>query len=88
MTVDSSMLVKDGDEYAYTWTSTSPNQGFKVKNAQPAAANPADTNTQMNATYSWNAEQIGDYDCTPWTVDRSLFELPKGLNFKELSPQQ
>jgi hypothetical protein len=58
--------------------------GFKVKIPDSANNVNGNTNTDVQGTYSWNAEQIGDYNCEPWTVDQSKFELPKGITFTEL----
>lgn len=74
------VLVRDG--YSYTWTSMAPTMGFKVKNTEPTAQNTAQG---KSGSYSFNAEQIGDYDCQAWTEDSTLFTLPEGVTFTELS---
>lgn len=77
--IDTDLLVRDG--YTYTWTSAAP-MGFKAPVVAP------DTNTNQNAgmsgTYSWNAEQIGDYDCVAWNPDTATFAVPAGIQFMEM----
>lgn len=79
--IDTSFILRDG--YSYTWSSMAPNMGFKVKVDTTNAGADGDASTQ--GTYSWNAKQIGDYNCEPWTVDESKFELPKGVTFTDFS---
>jgi hypothetical protein len=77
-TIDTSFMLKDG--YSYTWSSTLVNIGFKTKiNTQVDG-----TNAVNSGTYSWNASQIGDYNCEPWTTDEKMFEVPAGMSFKEV----
>lgn len=77
--VDSTILVRDG--FTYSWTSSFPSEGFKVK---------MDTNTADNSgisnpsSYGFNAEQIGDYNCEAWTLDQSKFVIPANITFREL----
>lgn len=78
MSVDSTLIVRDG--YTYTWTSMAPGMGFKAK----AQEGTGETNTPTSASYSFNAEQIGDYDCQPWSADASLFALPKDVTWTEM----
>lgn len=75
-TINSSFISKDG--YMYSWSSALPTMGFKMQ------VNPTGTSTGADAsgTYSWNANQIGDYNCVAWTLDASKFELPAGITFK------
>lgn len=66
----------------YTWTSMTPGSGFKTKTATGAVAS---TSQQGDTTtYSWNAEQIGDYTCSDWVYDEAQFTPPKGITFKSL----
>ncbi len=81
-TIDSNAIVRGG--YAYVWTSASPKSGFKVKTADPATEG---TGVISSDTFSFNADQIGDYDCEAWTTDASKFELPASVTFADL-PQQ
>lgn len=76
--VDSNFIMKDG--YSYTWTSMMPGKGFKV--AVTAAA--SDGSAGTSGTNSWDASQIGDYDCQPWTADASKFALPSATVFTEI----
>jgi hypothetical protein len=74
-----STIVRDG--YSYTWSSLMPNSGFKVKVATP---NEVDSKAPSEATYSFNADTIGEYDCDPWTPDASKFAIPTSVTFKTL----
>ena len=76
--VDSSFIIKDG--YTYNWSTLAP-MGVKVK---IQINETADTNAPARSTYSWNAEQIGDYNCEAWVVDESKFTLPSGITFTEI----
>lgn len=79
-TMDTSFVMKDG--YSYTWSSASPAMGFKMKINTDAKAN---SNASTSGTYSWSAEQIGDYNCEAWTVDQSKFSLPSNVTFRDMS---
>ncbi len=82
-TIDTSFIMKDG--YSYTWSSMFPSMGFKIKvNTSAAGAN---ANASASGTYSWNANQIGDYNCEAWTLDASKFALPANITFKDMSPK-
>jgi hypothetical protein len=77
-TIDTSFIMKDG--YSYTWSSALANIGFKTKiNTKASGAG-----AESSGTYSWNASQIGDYNCEPWTADEKTFETPAGMSFKEV----
>lgn len=71
-TIKASMILKDG--YSYNWSSAS-NMGFKMKTVKDSATDESDL-------YAWNADQIGDYNCEPWTVDESIFTPPTNITFK------
>ncbi len=79
MKVDSEFISTGG--YTYTWSSMMQGKGFKVKVDNKVSG---DTSTGTSGQYSWNAEQIGDYDCQPWSGDSSKFALPKGVVFTEI----
>ncbi len=78
MEIDSNMIVRDG--FAYSWSSMMPSMGFKSKVATDVDQN---TGAGASGTYSWNAEQIGDYSCEAWDADPSVFELPTTVTFTE-----
>ncbi len=66
-------LLRDG--YSYNWSSMTLNAGTKM-------AIPVDDETTVNAeVYSWNASQIGDYDCEVWVADESKFTVPTNISF-------
>lgn len=79
MNVDTTFIVKEG--YTYTWTSLMPKFGFKTKIPEKTEG---DTSTQTSGSYSFNAEKIGDYDCTAWTLDPSKFIVPSTVTFSEM----
>ncbi len=78
MAMSTSLIVKDG--YSYTWTSMMPSMGFKAPVDQGAGG---DTSAGTSGSYSWNAQQIGDYNCEVWPADASKFALPSGVTFTE-----
>lgn len=79
MNVDTYFIVKD--KYTYTWSNMMQGKGFK---APVSAEGNGDSSTKTSDQYSFNAEQIGDYDCQPWSVDSSKFALPSGITFTEI----
>jgi hypothetical protein len=78
MNIDTMFLTKDG--YSYSWSSMMAGKGFKVA-VKGASGN---TSTQTSGQYSFDASQIGEYDCQPWTVDQSKFAMPSGVVFTEI----
>lgn len=82
LNVDSNMIVRDG--YTYTWSSMTPNMGFKIKVAENTAG---DVGASASASYAWNSETIGDYDCEPWSIDASLFTVPANITFQEMGAE-
>jgi len=79
MKVDSEFISTGG--YMYTWSNMMPGKGFKAKVSATAGG---DASTGTSGQYSWNAEQIGDYDCQPWSVDSAKFAMPSGIVFTEI----
>lgn len=79
MNIATSLIVRDG--FTYTWTSMAPTMGFKAKVVDNAVVN---TGAAMSASYSWNAQQIGDYNCESWAADDSMFTVPASVTFKEI----
>ena len=75
----SSFIMKDG--FAYNWSDLYP-MGAKVK--VDMSAQNADGSTGTSGTYTWNADQIGAYDCVEWQVDESMFVIPTNITFTEL----
>jgi hypothetical protein len=80
MSMTASLIVRDG--YTHSWTSMMPTMGFKSKVVTSA---PSDTEADTSGTYSFDGNQIGDYDCQPWTPDASMFALPSGTTFTEMA---
>lgn len=79
MPIDTSVIVRDG--VTYTWTSMS-SFGFKASSLATSSAVDANT-TSTSGTYAWNAQDIGSYNCTPWTMDESVFTVPSNIEFLE-----
>jgi hypothetical protein len=75
MNVTSSMLVRDG--FTYAWSSMAPKNGVKIA----VQAGASDTQAGTSGSYSWNAEQIGDYDCKSWSPDEATFAIPTSVTF-------
>lgn len=75
--LNTTMIARDG--YMYSWTSLTPNKGYKTKiaaGADSGAKNQA-------ATYTWNGSQVGDYSCAAWNADDSLFDIPTTVTFTQ-----
>ncbi len=79
LSIDTTFIVRDG--YSYTWTSMMPNTGFKSRVSTEVKA---EGSAATSGTYSFNSEQIGDYDCEAWTSDASKFNIPTSVTFKEV----
>ncbi len=79
MTVGTTLIVRDG--YTYAWSSLAPTMGFKSKVVAEAKG---DVSAPTKGTYSFQAEQIGDYSCEPWPADTSMFAIPSGVTFREM----
>lgn len=79
--IDTSFIMRDG--YSYGWTSMMPTMGYKVKVDTDIQA--ANTNAAASGSYSFNAQQIGDYNCEIWAMDESKFAVPASVTFKALN---
>jgi hypothetical protein len=56
-----------------------PSIGFKSKVIAQEGIKPE---VSTSGTYSFNAEQIGDYNCEAWTADSNMFKLPEGITWR------
>lgn len=83
-TMKTSFIMRDG--YSYMWGDMMMGSGFKVKIPDVTAA--TNTNLDTSGTYTWNAEQIGDYDCQPWVASEAMFSLPAKVVFKDLTQNE
>ena len=83
MNITSNFTVVDG--YSYSWSSMM-STGYKVKVPDSTGAT-SDTSAAAKGSYSWNASQIGDYDCQPWTATAAKFALPTNIKFTEMKTQ-
>jgi hypothetical protein len=79
MAIDSTFVMRDG--YNYSWTSLSPTVGFKVKVATPQG----NVENKISGNYSWNAEQVGEYNCEPWALDQAKFIIPTTVTFTSIN---
>ncbi|MCC7436335.1 hypothetical protein IT402_00445 [Candidatus Nomurabacteria bacterium] len=77
MSIDSSVLVKK--DFIYIWSDMFPQAAIKVANIKQE---PGSVSTQMSGTYVWDTDKVGDYNCSPWTVDESKFVVPSKITFK------
>ena len=66
-------------QYVHSWTSAMP-QGIKTKAIATATHDPS-VPTQAAG---YDAQQSYTYDCTPGSVDASLFEIPANITFMTL----
>lgn len=77
-----STIIRDG--FAYTWSSAFP-MGFKVAVSEDANGSIGAGASVSGKTYSWNANQIGDYDCDSWKADASKFTIPSNITFQAIA---
>lgn len=73
------LLVSNG--YTYTWSSAAP-MGVKAPVLEDGTI--VDKNQELTGSYSWNADQIGEYDCVAWTPDPAVFSIPEGIEFMDV----
>lgn len=76
ISVETHLIVNDG--FTYTWTPIAPN-GFKARTTEGAGSGSA----ELSGNYA-DVNQEYAYECAPWTVDESVFELP-ALTFIEVN---
>jgi hypothetical protein len=79
-------MIKD-QNYAYTWTSES-DEGYKYTltdedegNLYPASDDFSNSNSGLEAAFGYT------YDCDPWSVDNSKFNLPDDVEFIDVQKQ-
>ncbi|MFZ2522405.1 MAG: hypothetical protein WAX44_00510 [Minisyncoccia bacterium] len=77
-TMQMTMVVKDG--YSYTWNSMMPGSGFKSKITEGS-----NSTKQTPSNYSFDANQIGEYDCQSWTPESSKFSVPTNIKFQSVN---
>ncbi len=77
MSVGTSFIMKDG--FSYSWSSMTPQIGYKVKVLEQAS------NIEIGGAYSFNLLQIGGYHCEDWEIDNEVFELPSSTKFMDIS---
>jgi len=88
MTTDSkttkSHMIVDG-KTSYIWTD-GQTTGFKTTIPDETAATPGSQTTNATVNNSASSfDQKADYKCEAWSVDQSLFILPTGVTFKDMS---
>ncbi|HYF13313.1 MAG TPA: hypothetical protein VD928_03395 [Candidatus Paceibacterota bacterium] len=74
-TLHSHMIVRGGESYIWT---DEMEQGYKLSFDTLSAQG-------SQATQWFDPNQRTDYECTPWSVDQSMFTLPQGVTFEDLS---
>ncbi len=72
--------IHDGSD-AYVW-GNSPIGTFAIKTTSDEQVSESKTSQQ-----GIDLEQSGNYSCSPWVVDASKFELPEGIEFKDMAAQ-
>jgi len=75
-----SHMISDGSTN-YIWTSES-NQGFKMKMEAMTSASSTVPSSKYQAI-SYDQQLV--YKCQPWTVDASVFALPKDITFTDMN---
>lgn len=80
MKIDAMTIMRDG--FAYSWTSMA-NVGYKTPVANTDAGVASNVTVSGN-TYSFNTDQIGDYDCQPWKAEASVFVVPADIAFQQV----
>ena len=75
-TVMSHMVVKENT--SYMWSDAMP-QGIKM--SFEAMATQSDANPQSTV----NPEAQAEYSCSAWSADASMFTLPSGTTFQDMS---
>lgn len=78
MNINTTFVIKDG--YSYMWSSAMPNVGYKIAVIQKSG----DTSAPGVSSYSFNGDQIGDYDCKEWAPNEAMFALSTGIKFTEI----
>jgi major membrane immunogen (membrane-anchored lipoprotein) len=71
-------MITDGD-YGYSWSNISPKTGIKFNLNEPASLN----NPNKNGQNTEDLDQKIDFDCRKWSVDKSKFDLPTGVEFTD-----
>ncbi|TAJ16053.1 hypothetical protein EPO56_00250 [Patescibacteria group bacterium] len=70
------------DNFYYTWTSSTPGMGLKIRTASTDVTKVAPN----SGTIGFNPDTIGAYSCEPWLADQTKFILPLGVTFKDVTP--
>lgn len=82
-TVSNFQMISDG-QYMYSWGDQLGGYGLKVdlERAKEISAEgqPSATPSSGEPQFDALSEQF-QYNCTPWTVDPSVFEVPADVNF-------
>lgn len=71
--------VSDG-EFIYIWQLDNTNEGMKMK------LEPEDTQSETETgTGNINLTEKYNYQCSPWNVDPSKFNIPKNIKFSDIN---
>lgn len=79
--ISGSTIIRDG--FAYTWSSAFP-MGFKVPITEDINGSIGANTSISGKTYSWDAHQIGAYNCDSWKADASKFAIPSTITFQTI----
>jgi hypothetical protein len=87
-----SMYTMYDGEYVYTWSSASK-EGLKIKDMDEDPTEGIENDdhedympeNEDNSEYLKTMESEIDYKCDSWKLDKSKFDLPKGIEFKDFS---
>jgi hypothetical protein len=74
-------MIGDG-KTSYVWID-GQKQGFKM--SLEAAADQKQANAQPNASQGVDMNKKMNYSCEAWTADNSMFTLPSGIEFVDMS---
>jgi hypothetical protein len=78
--VQSHMIIRDNANYV--WSDEGGGQGMKMAMTDGEVQAQENTN-QQNQAVDWN--QALGYECTSWGASESVFTLPQGVEFTDLS---
>jgi len=71
-------------DYTYIWNS-GMEQGYKMKNESESLEGDLEGNEASKEFF--DPEQNVDYECKPWTVNSSMFQVPTDREFIDFSAQ-
>jgi hypothetical protein len=82
--VQTSNILRD-NEYQYVWSDGS-NEGFKTK-VEAADSEDSQPAEKTDDQQTIDQDQKYDFDCSGWSVDETVFEVPANIKFTDYSSQ-